>query len=557
MKNPIPQPAAEARCARYSVTLNGQPVDVLAARVSAMPFNRPWPGHQRPLDQTEIAGFVCCESDGPLEVCVTVHPEEPDAPAAPNDPGACAPITTQATAQTAAPDGANAQGLASTASTASTAPTAFPAACVRPLSKHIRVQGQGATLRFTLPGPGQYVLEPQDFHRALHLFVAPPVQLPPADAPDTLRYGPGVHTVGLVELHSHQTVILEAGAVVYGGFVAFGASDITITGPGILDGSREVRTDDTELIPALDLESQRRTPDLFLSNDRLRAYLAKHHTLNGCVRLYNCHDCRIQHITCRDAASFAIVPAACQRVHIEDVKTIGMWRYNSDGVDFFNCQDCTLQNSFLRNFDDCAVIKGIGGWGRLPNKDLTVEGCVVWCDWGRALEIGAETNASEYADIAFRDCDVIHGCWLQLDIQHHNDAAIHDILFEDIRCEYTAHQLPMKMQADDGQRYHEAPTREAQPPLLGAFFCDMGLFGPGHGDEQIRRLRYRRIQVLADEGLAMPPCLFEGLNERNRVEDVRLEGLTFNGCPLPDAEAIALRCNAFVRDVVVTADPTP
>ena len=80
----------------------------------------------------------------------------------------------------------------------------------------------------------------------------------------------------------------------------------------------------------------------------------------------------------------------------------------------------------------------------------------------------------------------------------------------------------------------------------------MGLFGPGHGDEQIRRLRYRRIQVLADEGLAMPPCLFEGLNERNRVEDVRLEGLTFNGRPLPDAEAVALRCNAFVRDVVVT-----
>ena len=272
MKNPIPQPAAEARCARYSVTLNGLPVDVLAARVSAMPFNRPWPGHQRPLDQTEIAGFICCESDGPLEVCVTVYPD--------------------------APDGANAQGLASTASTTS---TAFPAACVRPLSKHIRVRAEVcpqagpetlATLRFTLPGPGQYVLEPQDFHRALHLFVAPQVQLPPVDAPDTLRYGPGVHTVGLVELHSHQTVILEAGAVVYGGFVAFGASDITITGPGILDGSREVRTDDTELIPALDLDGQRQTPDLFLSNDRLRAYLAKHHTLNGCVRLYNCHDCQ-------------------------------------------------------------------------------------------------------------------------------------------------------------------------------------------------------------------------------------------------------------------------
>lgn len=504
-----PQPAGEPRFARYTVLLDGQTADVLAARVSAVPFNCAWPGCQRPLDQTEPAGFVCCESDGPVDVCVTVH-----------------------------------------------AP--FAAAVVRPLARGIRPQRQGDTLRFTLPGPGQYTLEPDDFHQALHLFIDPPQ--PPAP-PDALYYGPGVHEIGLVELHSGQTVVLDAGAVVYGGFVAYDAENITITGAGVLDGSREVRTDDTRLIPVLDTwsgyveageePSAAEAPDWFLDTGRLRTYNARHRVLNGCIRLYGCRHCRIGPITCRDAASFTILPAACEDVVIDGVKTIGMWRYNSDGIDIFNSTRCTIRNCFLRNFDDCVVIKGICGFGQLPNRDILVENCVIWCDWGRALEIGAETNASEYADITFRDCDVIHGSWIQLDIQHHNTAEIHDILFENIRCEYTAAQLPFKMQDSLTQRYEEAAPLYAQPVLLGAYFFDMGLFGPGHGGEHIHHLRFADIQVLADEGLPMPPCQFEGLGENNLVRDVVLQGLRLNGRPLSTPAEVNLQCNAYTQNIQV------
>ena len=39
----------------YKVTANGKECTVRACRVSAMPFNRAWPNHQRDKKQTEIA----------------------------------------------------------------------------------------------------------------------------------------------------------------------------------------------------------------------------------------------------------------------------------------------------------------------------------------------------------------------------------------------------------------------------------------------------------------------------------------------------------------------
>ena len=50
----------------YTVKINGQTVPTDAARVSAMPYNRRWPGHQRTLDQTECISFLSLAADEPL-----------------------------------------------------------------------------------------------------------------------------------------------------------------------------------------------------------------------------------------------------------------------------------------------------------------------------------------------------------------------------------------------------------------------------------------------------------------------------------------------------------
>ena len=320
-------PANEILMDRFTVTMNGEKVPVSAARVSAVIYNTEWPGHQRPMDQTEIAGFVRCESEDPVEVCVTVE----------------GPIEE---------------------------------VCIRPLSKKIAAAQNGNELRFTLPGVGQYVLEVNDFHRALHIFVAPEVKKPEL-GPDDLYFGPGEHDAGVVILHDNQTVYLDADAVVYGGFLAAGAKNITITGTGILDGSREERK------PGYCGVLANGKDDRFLadmSKEEMAAYVKDMKMIPGSVRFYKCENCKVEHITCRDASNWAIAAGGCDNLVFDDVKQIGMWRYNSDGIDLYNSSNCVIRNCFLRNFDDCVVIKGLSGWGHRNLENIITENCVIWCD---------------------------------------------------------------------------------------------------------------------------------------------------------------------------------
>ena len=47
----------------YTVEINGKEYKTRDCRVSAMPFNRPWPGHQREFDQSESAAFISIYSN--------------------------------------------------------------------------------------------------------------------------------------------------------------------------------------------------------------------------------------------------------------------------------------------------------------------------------------------------------------------------------------------------------------------------------------------------------------------------------------------------------------
>ena len=58
----------EVKCEDYIVKINGQEVILDTARVSAVPFNRRWPGHQRQIEQTELVNFLSMAADEVLKV---------------------------------------------------------------------------------------------------------------------------------------------------------------------------------------------------------------------------------------------------------------------------------------------------------------------------------------------------------------------------------------------------------------------------------------------------------------------------------------------------------
>ncbi|MCL5270201.1 MAG: endopolygalacturonase, partial [bacterium] len=190
-----PAPADEKPCDLYTLKVNGQPVFVYQARVSAKPLNKMWTGEQRPLDQTELAGFATWDMAGPVEVEVV---------------------------------------------------SSRPAGevIIRPLRLGIKPEVSGNRITFKLDAPGPVVVEVDGIHGALHLFANHlETGAPAPDAPGVRYFGPGIHRPGRIELKSNETVYIAGGAVVHGVIHAADAEHVRVMGRGILDASTFERRD--------------------------------------------------------------------------------------------------------------------------------------------------------------------------------------------------------------------------------------------------------------------------------------------------------------------------
>lgn len=53
---------------KIALFVNGIPVKADFCRVSAIPFNTPWPGHQRPVEQSEETSFLRIVTDEKIEI---------------------------------------------------------------------------------------------------------------------------------------------------------------------------------------------------------------------------------------------------------------------------------------------------------------------------------------------------------------------------------------------------------------------------------------------------------------------------------------------------------
>ena len=282
-----------------------------------------------------------------------------------------------------------------------TAKRAFKGVVVRPLSRGIQPTVRGQHIAFALEKPGQVTVELDGPHHALHLFADPPeTGVPQANAAKVRYFGPGVHRPGKIQLHSGETLYVAGGAVVYTAVSAHGATGVRILGRGIIDTSEYERGQG-----------------------------------GGCIRLSDCSDVKIDGLILRDPDVWCVTALGCRNLEISNLKLVGLWRYNADGIDLCNSRNATVRDCFVRSFDDSLVVKGLSYYKDVPISNILFERCVVWNDWGRALEIGAETSAPELSQVTFRDCDIVRTTEIAMDVQHGDRAAIHDVTFERIRFE--------------------------------------------------------------------------------------------------------------------------
>lgn len=485
------------------VKVDGISADLHFSRVSSVPYNIPWQGSQRNIGDTETAPFISFEKDEEVIISVKTDKINSDADIV-----------------------------------------------VRPIDKGVKVKVEADTATFKLKEHGGYTFEVNGFHNALHIFYNPERDfLADANASGrkVIHYPAGVHNVGRVDLDSNTAVVIDAGAVVKGSFVSICKSNISICGYGVIDAGEEVRRVDTvNVIPyhyEKDLTDENNLRDIvdlghFIKDQEFEFDVNlddgdEKKMMCGCIRFYNCSDFKVEGVIMRDAGTFTFIPACSRDFVIDNAKTIGMWKYNSDGIDIFNCQNVVIRNCFLRNFDDCIVIKGMVGWDTQNLENILVENCVIWCDWGGALEIGAETNADYYKNITFRNCDIIHGNMAMMRIHHHNRALITNVTYEDIRAEFTKYCLPLKF-IEEGKPY-AGEEGKGQPYLFVAILNNSGRFGGKTKDTgDIDGVLVKDIKIYKDESVDIPLSELFTLKSQSKIKNVKIENVSVNGERIKD-----------------------
>ena len=175
----------------YRVFVNGKEIPVYTCRISKYPFNRVWTGHQRQINQTELASFVNLVSDEELRLEVIANRDHEKV-------------------------------------------------FIKPYSKGITVEENEGKISFALRENGQYVLETDSYHNCLYIFNSKPIKAPKKEDV-TYYFGAGVHFPGKITMRSNESMYVDKDALVFGCVFAENAENIHIFGNGLLDDSGEER----------------------------------------------------------------------------------------------------------------------------------------------------------------------------------------------------------------------------------------------------------------------------------------------------------------------------
>lgn len=373
-----------------------------------------------------------------------------------------------------------------------TLPAGTGAASVHPLSRSIEAERDADTLRFSLPGQGNYLVQAEGLN-PLFLYVNP-LDLNLPGAGEKVRRIPAgtIVEAGKLTLNSGETLCIEPGAVLRGSIRVSNAENVTICGGGILDGG---------------------CTEAELEGSRTRLLVVE-----------GCRNVTIRDIILIQPEVWMLVIGACRDVHIENVREIGQVM-SSDGIDVVGSQNVLIENCCLRNNDDCIVIKSCPG--DLPSgvdwrgnvENVTARGCVLWnAQAGNALEIGHELQAEYVRGIRFEDIDIIcvHGHGAPFSIHNGDRAIVEDVAYEDIRVEHHFDKLV---------DFRIIQSRYSHDPERG----------------QVRNIRLRNIEVT--ESIFNPGytvSLIGGWDARHTIEGVRFENFRLGRRHITTPEELSL-----------------
>jgi len=231
---------------------------------------------------------------------------------------------------------------------------------------------------------------------------------------------PGAFLIGGIELKSRVTLYLEAGCVLLGSpniddyeyhpgpgklgdanghhvLFARDAEDITLCGPGTIDGQGESYWEPNPDRPALPPEEA--------WHDVASGHFQTIHDNSRpspMVEIVGCRNVRILGVTLKNSSGWTMRPVNCETVLIDGVRIRApYYGRNTDGLDITSCRNVFVSNCDITGGDDAICLKSENPYGGpvLPSKNITITNCVVNCA-SNGFKMGTATQGA-YENIVF------------------------------------------------------------------------------------------------------------------------------------------------------------
>ena len=176
-----------------------------------------------------------------------------------------------------------------------------------------------------------------------------------------------------------------------------------------------------------------------------------------------------------------------------------------------------------------------------------IKNCVIWNDWGKCLEIGAETFAKEITNITFESNHIIHVSAHPLDCMNVDQADVHDITFKNITIEYDEHIPALVLQKNDSHKY-ENPNPDHNPNVI----CVNVVFHPEYSTSKTQRGKnwdflFENIRLY---GRHKPKFTFAGLDSKHKVSNVKIKDFYLNDTLIKTSD-YELHTNEFCENIKI------
>ena len=335
---------------------------------------------------------------------------------------------------------------------------------------------------FTITEPGNYTVTFNDSPaRALHIFANPlETNVPSPEDEGVVFIGPGEWNIESIMLEDNQTLYISGGAVIHGVVNADHAKNVKVLGRGIIDGSG------------------------YKTWGGSSAHIP--------LKFDNCNNVELRDVIVLNPNAWVLNSLSTKNEIIDGVRIISS-RPNGDGITLQSCENVTVENCFVRSWDDSLVVKNYVG----DSKNIIFKNNQLWTDFAQSMEIGFETNKGNkkeaiISDITFEDIIVLNNFHKPV-ISLHNgdDALIKDIVFKNITVENA------QMGSGDG---------DVMPYLIDLYITENPNWSTSKDRGQIRNVLIDGVTVLAGK---FAPSRIEGYDEAHTVEDVTIRNVEILG----------------------------